>query len=260
MAKLRVMSDLHLEFGPLDLEPLGEDVLVLAGDLDLADRGAEWARGYATAHGVPAVMIAGNHEFYNRRGGRDVYPVDEVLARLRRHAAEEPLFHFLEGDAAVVAGVRFVGCTLWTDFALNGDAAAAMIRAHGAMNDYNLIWETAARRFMPGDALMRHRVARNALEERLADYRAGAPLVVLTHHLPSARSIAGRYADTAYNAAYASNLDELVARSGAALWIHGHTHVSQDYRIGNTRVICNPRGYAGYELNPAFDPRLIIEV
>jgi predicted phosphodiesterase len=55
-------------------------------------------------------------------------------------------------------------------------------------------------------------------------------------------------------------LDELVARSGAALWIHGHTHVSQDYRIGNTRVICNPRGYAGYELNPAFDPRLIIEV
>ena len=58
----------------------------------------------------------------------------------------------------------------------------------------------------------------------------------------------------------ASNLDEIVENSGAALWLHGHTHVSQDYWIGSTRVVCNPRGYAGYELNPDFDPNLVVAV
>ena len=86
------------------------------------------------------------------------------------------------------------------------------------------------------------------------------PTVVLAHHPPSRRSIGGRYADDALSPAYASNLDELVENSGAALWVHGHTHISRDYRIGATRVVCNPRGYYGYELNPEFDPNLVIEV
>ena len=45
------------------------------------------------------------------------------------------------------------------------------------------------------------------------------------------------------SAAYASHLDDFVAESGALLWIHGHLHTQKDYKIGNTRVICNPRGY-----------------
>ena len=61
------------------------------------------------------------------------------------------------------------------------------------------------------------------------------------------------------NGAFASNLNELVLSSGALLWVHGHTHYWVDYSIGNTRVMCNPRGYAGEDVR-GFDPNLVIDV
>lgn len=266
MPRLRVMSDLHLEFGPLHLEPVGEDVLVLAGDIGTYTDGAEWAADYAKSHGIPVVIIAGNHEFYQVRWGqrhdRPIdYTVDGTIAALRGLAAAEPLMTFLQDDAEEVAGVVFAGCTLWTDFALGGiaDQRPAMARALHYMNDYNLIYDSGGR-FQPANALARHEASVAALRRILWQERSGRPVVVVTHHLPSARSIDDRYADSDCNAAFASRLDTLVATSEAALWVHGHTHVSQDYRIGETRVVCNPRGYAGYEINPDFKPDLIVEV
>jgi len=257
--KLRVMSDLHLEFGPLDLDPIGEDILVLAGDIGIYDDGAAWAIEYAQRASVPAVMIAGNHEFY-RNSRHDKHTVASTLDALRKVAAKEPLLTFLEDDIATVAGVTFVGCTLWTDFALNGDPLLAAFRARESMNDYYKIYVTDGERLTPEGTAAAHAFSRGVLEERLPRRHADRPLVVMTHHLPSARSIAGRYAGSDYNAAYASDLDSLVAQSEAELWVHGHTHISQDYRIGYTRVLCNPRGYDGVELNPQFDPTLIVEI
>lgn len=259
MPRLRVMSDLHLEFGPLHLEPVGEDVLVLAGDIGIYADGAFWARDYAREHGIPVVMIAGNHEFY-RNIEHQTHTVEDTIETLRAVAAKEPLLTYLEDDVATVAGVVFMGCTLWTDFDLNGDQPQAMMRAAQAMNDYRLINESGRLRFTPAVALRRHAYSVGVLSERLPHNYPEGPVVVVTHHLPSRRSIAGRYANNNLNGAYASGLDDLVEGSGAALWVHGHTHVSQDYRIGETRVVCNPRGYDGYELNPDFKPDLIVEV
>jgi hypothetical protein len=45
-----------------------------------------------------------------------------------------------------------------------------------------------------------------------------------------------------------------------ALWLHGHVHHSLDYQLFDTRVVCNPRGYFDLELNPLFNPALILEV
>lgn len=258
MTKLRVLSDLHLEFGPLDLAPAGEDALVLAGDIGLHVQGAEWALTYGARHGVPVVMIAGNHEFYRHRGDPRPYTIASTLAALWKLAAHEQDFYFLEDAAATVAGVTFLGCTLWTDYALNGNAPLTMRRAALGMNDYRLIYETPPSPVTPANLAARHAASRAFLERRLP-HDAG-PTVVLTHHLPSPRSIDGRYADTAINACYASDLDELVAGSGAALWVHGHTHASADYLIGGTRILCNPRGYTPHDLNPSFDPDLIVEV
>ncbi len=253
MTRIRIMSDLHLEFGPMALEPIGEDVLVLAGDIGIYTDGIAWARDYARKHETPVVMIAGNHEFYcvDRH---DMHTVESTLAALRAVEASEPMLTFLENDAAWVGGVLFAGCTLWTDFNLFGNAPFGMIQAQAAMNDYRAINEDDAR-FLPRHSRARHEASVAFLREPRA-----APLVVLTHHLPSARSIDGRYAHDACSPAYASKLDGLVEASGAALWVHGHTHTSHDYMIGGTRVVCNPRGYDGYELNPDFDPNLIIEV
>jgi hypothetical protein len=42
------------------------------------------------------------------------------------------------------------------------------------------------------------------------------------------------------------------------LWTHGHTHEDFDYHIGSTRVVCNPRGYVGYEARAdTWQPKLV---
>jgi predicted phosphodiesterase len=245
------MSDLHLEFGKLVLKPIGEDVLILAGDIGVYTDGARWAARYARTYGVPVVMIAGNHEFY-----RDDWHYHHTIATTLHDIRRISPLTFLEDEIANICGITFAGSTLWTDFALNGDPVLGMRDAREAMNDYREIFWNETLRLTPELTVQKHQGSLKFLKE----IQDSGKLVIITHHLPSSRSIAGRYADNAYNAAYASNLDTLVETSGAALWIHGHTHVSQDYCIGNTRVICNPRGYAGYEVNPNFNPDLIIEV
>lgn len=64
------------------------------------------------------------------------------------------------------------------------------------------------------------------------------------------------------NACFVSDLEARILRWQPQLWMHGHTHDSFDYRIGATRVIANPRGYArdGVAENKSFDPGLVIEV
>lgn len=254
MPKVRVMSDLHLEFGPMTLEPCGEDVLAVVGDVGLGTDGAKALARYAHRFSIPTVMIAGNHEFYYQND------IDETLRELSNVAAEEPFLTFLQDDIAVVAGCVFIGCTLWTDYALNGQPEQAKMMARMSMNDHRLIRD-GDRVFDPGQAYIRHMRSRGILGERLPHrFPPEGPTVVMTHHLPSPRSIDGRYAQSEFNAAYASNLEALVERSGASLWCHGHTHVSQDYMIGETRIICNPRGCYGHDLNPAFDPEKMIEI
>ena len=73
--------------------------------------------------------------------------------------------------------------------------------------------------------------------------------VVCTHHTPSYASIHPRYANSELmNGAYTSDLSEFILdHPKIKLWTHGHTHEDFDYMIGTTRVVCNPRGYSGYE-------------
>jgi predicted phosphodiesterase len=259
MAKIRVMSDLHIEFGELSVPTLDADLVVLAGDVHVGLAAAAWADDLAKRLGVPVVLIAGNHEHYGslRRPGQHLGGIIEGLRAAA--AVSSGRVVFLERETAIVAGIRFVGCTLWTDFELAGDPDAAMAQAENAMNDFRSIAYRPGVHFTARDARHEFMLGRQFLESELAKPFAG-PTVVITHHLPSLRSVARRFEHDALNPAFASHLDALVERSAAALWIHGHTHDSCGYAIGATRVICNPRGYAGVELNPQFDPGLVVSV
>jgi len=104
-----------------------------------------------------------------------------------------------------------------------------------------------------------HHKSINWLKQEVEKYR-NQKLVIVTHHAPSMLSVPEHYKEEILSAAYASHLDEFVANSGAKLWIHGHTHTPFDYKIGDTRVICNPRGYCPYEPNEEFIPDLVVEV
>lgn len=250
--KVRVLSDLHLEFADWDPPAAQADAVVLAGDIHVGTAGLEWAR--RRFPDGPILYVAGNHEFYE-------FELPTMLAELRATASRLGI-HFLDGDESVVAGVRFLGATLWTNFELNGGAPGEMARAMSdaklGMLDYRLIRRQGSELLRPEDTRDVHRAQAAWLGERLGDDFAG-PTVVVTHYLPHRQSIHPKYAGNRFNPCFVSDLAHLV-RAPVALWIHGHTHESLDYRVDGTRVVCNPRGYLPREPNPAFNPALVVEV
>lgn len=247
MTRIAVYSDLHLEFAPWTLPKSGADFAVLAGFGDARD-----------AFGCPVVAVLGNHEHY---GGKV-----EATIRKTRPAAERLGVELLENQETAIAGVRVLGCTLWTDFRLFAGDDECRMKLDASlcaekMTDFRVIRVAGDgfRRFRPKDAAMTHCASVAWLRERLAVPFDG-PTVVVTHHAPSPRSIPARFAGDRLSAAYASNLEPLIEEFRPALWVHGHIHDSVDYRIGTTRVLCNPRGYVPDEANAAFREDLVVEV
>jgi predicted phosphodiesterase len=252
--KLHILSDLHLEFSSFTPPATDADVVVLAGDIWKGSAGIDWAR--ETFPDKWILYIAGNHEFYGR-------PRLETLAKLRI-AARECGVHFLDDAAVVIDGVRFLGATLWTDFRLFGDEAKPMAMAEGqrGLNDFRVIYDGRSGTFSPSDSIRLHEKSLAWLKAQLEEPFDGKTVVV-THHLPSQRSVAERFKGSVLSACFASNLDYLMGNPPVNLWIHGHTHDSFDYEVLGTRVLCNPRGYVTYQRtveNFDFDPGLVAEV
>jgi hypothetical protein len=151
--------------------------------------------------------------------------------------------HVLSDEALTLDGVRFLGATLWTDFRLFGPSPTAPIAAQQQMVDYRKIRVSPRyRKLVPADTALWHARSVRWLREALATPFAG-PTVVVTHHAPSLRSVEPGHADDELSAAYASALDELVESTGAAYWVHGHTHHNVRYEVGATTVLSNQRGY-----------------
>jgi hypothetical protein len=158
--------------------------------------------------------------------------------------------------------LRLLGATLWTDFRLDRTPIESMAIAEQQLEDFRAIRVERGyrlRALRPSDTARLHDATVGFLTRELGRPFDGVTVVV-THHAPSPRSIAPRFDGDRLNPAFASDLEELIRAHQPALWIHGHVHDSFDYRIGATRVVCNPRGYYPGELNPAFDPLLVIEV
>jgi predicted phosphodiesterase len=250
--KIRVLSDLHLEFQHWNPPAVPADVVVLAGDIDVGISGVVWGR--QVFPGSPIIYVPGNHEYYGSELGA-------MLAKMRRAAAQHDV-HLLDGNAVLINGVRFIGATLWTDFALYGSAPkhidrAMAIAAHG-MVDYRIIRMPSGRMLRPADTLNIHQQQITWLAQQLAE-PSTHPTVVITHHLPQPLSVHAKYEGDELNPSFASDLSRLV-REPVLLWIHGHTHESMDYMVNGTRVVCNPRGYLPQEPNAAFDGSLVVEV
>ena len=269
--KILVLSDIHLEFGtfnvPTDIE---YDVAILAGDVWVPGRKAvRWAARTSTfGRARNVLLVAGNHEFY----GSCIQP---ELAAMKRDTGDR--VHVLDGDEVVIRGVRFLGCTLWTDFGLRiqtpdglvSDPTKAMDACRQVMSDYleirTQVYEDQDGELQP---MLRpehtrefHFSQRAWLENKLAEPFDGTTVVV-THHAPHRNSLLKEHEQDWASAAYVSELPPHFF-TVPVLWVHGHTHESFDYRIGDCRVICNPRGYTHCiprEENERFDPRFIVEI
>ena len=252
--RLQIVSDLHLSLAPCEIPDTGADVLILAGDIHRPQAALQWARSLDRR----AIYVAGNHEYY----GSSIPATNRLLRELSRDSQ----VMVLDCAEMRIGDVRILGATLWSDFRILGDGPdreQVMAAAVRFSRDFSRIAidEDQKEVFTPEHcACLFERHAR-WLEARLDDPFAGETVVV-THFAPSRHSIAPRFAGSPLNACFVSDLEALVANSGAALWIHGHTHDSFDYRLGETRVLANPRGYVhdGQAENPDFDPGLTVQV
>jgi 3',5'-cyclic AMP phosphodiesterase CpdA len=265
--RIHLLSDLHLDHDARNSgtaegsrptfrtspAAIDADVVVVAGDVwepskAHPTRAMTWlADSYP---GRPLIYVPGNHCFYKRS-------LDTHLDALRE-AASQAGVHLLDGDQVNIGGVRFLGATLWTDFAVLGDAAAGIVEARRVMRDYKKIrMGNSSAPFTPNIAAAIHARQVAWLTDALKRPWAGKTVVV-THHAPSLRSVRPDLRAKPEVVAYASDLEQLMLDHGQDLWLHGHTHHACDYRVGRTRVVSNPLGYTR-EPVPGFDPDLIVE-
>ena len=280
--KIQLVSDLHLEFSDINItNDQNYDVLILGGDImiaaDLHDHPVFDFNPYS--HGAFAdlgrkqqrvatfrdfmkrcafqfphvVYVAGNHEFYN---GKWI----QGLATLRDECGKYPNVHFLECDSVKIDDVTFIGGTLWTDMNKNDPLTDHAVR--DMMNDFRIIRvEPDFRKLRPGDTVVRHRKMLEYIKTIVAE-RHDEKFVVVGHHALSKMSTHENYKNEfLMNGAYSSDLSEFILdRPQIKLWTHGHTHHPFDYMIGETRIVCNPRGYEGYEPDSNWNPNIVIEV
>ena len=277
---IQLLSDLHLESNPhFTTRPVpGADLLVLAGDigsyqngsqlltLGIADFGLARFSPLPVAQGgaawpTPVFFIPGNHEY-------DGLDFDEAHARLRT-ACERLGLVWLERQTVLLQGVRFIGCTLWTDFdaltterAFTGEVTLAeQLKLRGkalrAANFY-LNKNHSLRAGVPllADAVREQGLASQAwLRQALAVPFEGKTVVV-THFAPSLRSADPRYGLSPGTAGFCNALDDLLPL--AQLWLHGHLHCPNDYVHNGCRVVANPLGYARKGEQAAFKPDFLV--
>ena len=233
MMKLRILSDVHLDHAPLEAHEADADVVVLAGDISTGIEGVLWAK---KMFNVPVIYVPGNHEFYDAS-----QCMHEHVAQMK-DVSQGSHVHVLDNDSLILDGVRFLGTTLWTSLhkvqdVLYSDAANIRVNSVTGKGDGDLFNKSYAQAlFETNRAWLKHEL-NQSFEGKT---------VVVTHHAPSKKSIHPQYEGNAWNPCFSTDVEALMG-DAVNLWIHGHTHNNFDYVVGGqTRVVCNPRGYPGY--------------
>jgi predicted phosphodiesterase len=279
--KIALCSDVHLEFGPLEIKNPGDvDVLILSGDIcvardlmeyePLVSEGMRFGKsdryheffGNCVREFSHVVYVVGNHEHYH---GDFAYTISDLKKRL----GYLKNLHILDKETFELNDTLFVGGTLWTD--MNKEDPLTLHGISRMMNDFRCVdnsnrevnyktfddpenpdkptFRTRPARFCPEDAVVDHKKMLDYIRIVYEGMPPWKQMVVVGHHTPSHFSCHPKYADDQLmNGGYHSDLTEfMLDRPGIKLWTHGHTHELFDYTIGDTRVVCNPRGYIGYE-------------
>jgi Icc-related predicted phosphoesterase len=292
--KIKLVSDLHLEFSDINIQNDQDyDVLILGGDICIAqDLHDHMELPSYNMYGVipdlsrkqervqrfrdffkrcsfqfpHVIYIMGNHEFYH---GKFYAAIDYM----RDECAKYPNVHMLEQDMVIindrnketgeVTDVVFVGGTLWTD--MNRRDPLTMSAMKDMMNDFRIV-RNEKREYAAMSALdvaIRHDKTLGYIKHIVQEHK-DKKCVVVGHHAPSFKSVSEQYASqTLMNGGYASELSEFIMdHPQIKLWTHGHMHQPFDYVIGETRVVCNPRGYEndGYSENSGWNPDILLEI
>lgn len=231
MVKFQVMSDTHFDAYSDEgvgfirsLKPTADiDALVIAGDMcEVSCWRFKQIVESLCARYPHVIYVMGNHERWSV--SKQVF--DEKIDDVKNTFSN---LHILENDVFVLNGQRFVGSTMWwEDNYLSRLGAKSWVDFRHIPNFQNWIWD----KIEESNKFLNDEVKKGD--------------IVITHHLPLSRSIDPRYlGKDASNCFYLNNQSKLIEKSEPSYWVHGHTHVQQNYYAGDTRIICNPLGYPG---------------
>jgi Icc-related predicted phosphoesterase len=247
--KIQIASDIHTEkqadFGKSfaeSMDPTDVDVFVLAGDIGGVTQLAVIIPLLAEMY-PHLIFVCGNHEHYSRKR-------DDLWKALGKLEKRHPNFHWLRESEVEIDGVRFAGTTLWFPD-----------------DPFNSVYESEIGDFahIPGFRKWVYQANTKAVEYLKSLGNGCPPDVVVTHHAPTTQSITPRFRGDNINRFFVTPLDRLISYMAPKLWVHGHMHESLDYMAGDTRIVCNPFGYAwtqdyGPMLNVGFEDRKIVEI
>lgn len=253
--KILFLSDLHNEFSIFESPTTKADVVVLTGDIDICSKGAVWA--LETFESIPIIYILGNHEYY----GHKLPKVNDDLLKLSNANSN---LYFLENEKIVIDSIRFIGCTLWTDFLLFGPENLNLCCDHAeqSMTDFTRIRlgpSNSYRKLRAADVIRIHKESIRFLEKQLSKNFDGIT-IILSHHAPLKNSIPEKFKSDLLSGAFSSNLKSMISKFKPEYWLHGHTHFNVNYVFDATRIISNQRGYYPMELVDGFKENYILEI
>jgi Icc-related predicted phosphoesterase len=239
--KLLLVSDLHIEkhfdSGKTVIEELIKDVdvLVAAGDITVAGGIPDALKLICESFSrIPVIYLPGNHEYYTATR-------EQVQEHVAKACSTYKNLHWLRaGHPVTIDGQRFIGGSLF--FPKHPTAPKK------AINDFKLIPKFESWVY-----------AENKATVKFLHDEVNENDVVVTHYLPSQRSVSVAWRGSVINPFFVCDMDRFIQVVQPKLWLHGHTHTSCNYEIGKTRIVCNPFGYPD-DLNEQYNPKLVIEV
>ena len=229
--ELRIISDIHIDRHPFTLPELETDpdnVLIIAGDVSCDHQQIANFINPLAERFKAIIYTLGNHENF-------FHVLGEAAANLRSLMTYDNI-HILDGEKVVIDDISFIGATLWTDYDKQNPEVLEWAKRRG---DYQKIKMSESQLVTPQDLLAQHL----ADKQRLLDLAKtdSNKKIVITHHSPTLHHV--DIAKNPNHGCWHSDLESVIEEIDPIYWVYGHTHTQQETLVGNSIVICNPRGY-----------------
>lgn len=260
--KLTILSDIHEDIDkyyskyyneePHDFSRLKEqEFVIIAGDISGNPINTKkWVKENIS-HGL---FIEGNHLGYEKSGQYQVDYKQGAQRWLKEQFNDSPV-KFLENNIYIEEDIVFIGCTLYTDFNLyNRDKNPKKQKMYmniiqQGMNDFKCVKceHNGNIQLVTPEKYLEWHLESIVYIENICQKFPDKKIIIISHHAPSIKSIASKYQhgiESRYNSGYASNLEELIKKyPNIKLWIHGHVHSDNNYKIAQCKIISHPFGY-----------------
>ena len=248
---IQIVSDIHINYNKKNkktdfIRNTDSDIIVLAGNIGCGfKQESEFAAEIAQSHQKPVIIVTGNHSYF----GHNLYNMQKSW-----RDAEIDGVNYLDNTKNFVHnGVNFVGGCLWVDYSRKTLCMVAK------MKEYTEISVSRRGLFTPDIATYQHILLKEHIKNNVLEDHKN---VIVTHFPPSYQSCDEQYKKYPISCHFATEMDEFVEKMGAEAWVHGHSQLSYDYKIGETRIVANPlsdESISGSKNND-FDNKFCIDV